>query len=350
MYRKSIYIGIIFVILSLAACGKKDHESENNEVNFLSPETVQEKAQSHITAENTSEGKNLYIDADVELGDLKELAETKILIDEETVQKFVDHLVRKQYPEVSEGKENSGERVWDYFENGQLIIACSLSENGFLNYLNVPEDLNCPYMDGEHIFEYGYMTDVMPPQMNLPAEEAAEQSGQFLNEYSCFSFRPWNILAGDQPDADAASGCYYISMQAIYDGIPVSVKSEANAAGLSTTVVFSKNGIFQVQGSFLFQDYEKRKIEQIADFDSILKKFQLDFSTFSEGDTITVDRVSIEYFPEPSKENSYTLVPVWVFDCTDRRTEINQGEEEDIYLKYSYMYSAEDGSFYGIYY
>lgn len=139
-------------------------------------------------------------------------------------------------------------------------------------------------------------------------------------------------------------------MQAICGGIPVSIKSDANASGLSTTVVYSNNGIFQVQGSFLFQDYEKREIEQIAALDSILEKFQLDFSAFSEGDTITVDRISIEYFPEQSKEGSYVLVPVWVLDCTDSRTEKVLGEEKEIRLKYSYMYRAEDGSFYGIYY
>ncbi len=350
MSNKSLLIIIAFMILSLSACEKKGSESANFEANLISPESVIEETQPHVTVQNEIDGKSLTIDADVEIGDIKEIAEVKILIDEDALLKAVDRFVRDDHPEVTEEKTEDQKRSWDYYENGDMVISCSLSENGIFYYLNYPLSLKRKYMDSGHLIEYGYFTEMTPPGMDLSAEETSEKIREILEEYSCFTFIPWNIQAEDKPEASDKSGCYVISMQAVYEGMKVSVKAEANSGPLSTSVEYSSDGICSIQGKFIFQDGEKRKIERIADLDSVMENLKVDVSSFSSGDRISVNHISIEFFPEMNEDYSYTLVPVWSFDCIDSRTDNEQGVEKEYDIKCTYMYRLEDGSFLGIYY
>lgn len=228
-----------------------------------------------------------------------------------------------------------------------MLAACSVADNGFCSYLDVQRDLTCPYLDGEHILEYGFITEQIPPGLEITAEEAGEEAARFLEEYSCFSFRPWNILAGDRPSADARSGDYSVNLQALYEGIPVSVKGDTR---ISVNVLTAVDGIYHVQGLFPLKAAKTEPVEKLVSLDSVLKKYQTEFAAFSEGDAVEVHRIALEYIPEQAGEDSCTLIPVWTFACTESRMETYDGQEQEIVTKYDYVYSAENGEFYNIYY
>ena len=350
MHKKQKYIlamikiiAIFVVIFCLTSCGKIKENKKEAEVCLHSLEMIRQETLAHVARRNTSEDKELYIDADVEIGELSNLSEVNLSVDEEKAQAFIDDLIISRYPKACEQINLDGEKSWDYFENGQTLILCSLSDTGSFSYLDVPRNLNSPYLDGEHVFEYGYITQLRPPEIMQSAEEVAQEAKLLLESYSCFDYRVWNVLAGDKPFSDAISGCYYLSMQPVYKGIPISVKGTSS---LSTAAVFSKEGIFQIQGIFTLQEVKTKEIEQIVSLDFVLEKLEKDFAVFSEGDKIRVKRIALEYVAEQGENDSYQLIPVWTFECVDSRME----QMQEMTLRYSYMYSAENGKFYGLYY
>lgn len=338
-------------VFMLAACGTTEGivveiKGELQDVKDITAETGVSVTDSDYRGE-----KKLLIDADVELGDLERLSEITIKTDKKYVHKFINEQIKSKYPEISEDKDEIGNRIWNCEKDGQLLLSCTVESDGLLHYVDVLKDVNTPYLDaGEHILEYGYITELDAPGVGLSANEAAEASVSYLEKYSSFDFRPWNILAGDCPNEIEKTGYYSISMQPMYEGMPVSVKSDPTMPGLSTTIVYSGDGIFQIHGAFMFSVSDSVKIERIVSLDSVLENFKSNFAAFSEGDSILVNRITLEYFPQVNGNSSYTLSPVWNIYCTDTRTEVIDGKEKTISLNYNYLYFAKDGELCGMYY
>lgn len=351
MRKKGISMLVMLPLFIVTACGRSEGTLAEIGMELQDMKTITDETAGHVTDRAYQDEKNLVIDADVEIGELEELTEITIRIDEERVQKFINEQIKVEYPEISEDMDETEGRKWSYEKDGQLLLSCTLTETSVTNYVDVLKDVNAPYLDdGEHILEYGYITELNAPGVGLSAEEAAEAAAQCLAEYSSFVFQPWNILAGDRPDESEKAGYYAISMQPVYEGIPVSVKNDSTIPGLSTTVMYSEDGIFQIQGAFMFSVSNNVEIEKIVSLDSVLEKFKSNFSAFAAGDNISVNRITFEYFPQMNDDYSYTLSPVWNFYCSDTRTEVINGEEQEISLRYSYLYFAENGELCGMYY
>ncbi len=351
MRKKGIGLLAALSLLTVTACGRSEGtaarvSAELQDVKNAAAETV-----THVTDSIVQDEKNLVIDADVELGAWEKLSEITIRVDEEAVQKFINRQIVSEYPEIEESRDENGSRKWNYERDGQILMSCTLEDNGGLYYVDVRKDRNCMYLDaGEHILEYGYITELEAPGVGLTAVEAAEEVARYLKEYSPFDFRAWNILAEDRPAEGDKSGYYSVSMQPVYGGIPVSVKNDPETPGLSTTAAYSSEGIFQFQGAFLFSVSEGKEIEKMVPFSAVLDKFKSEFAVFAGGNHIAVNRITFEYFPQMDKSGSYTLSPVWSFYCTDTRTEVIDDAEKEITLRYSCMYFAEDGELCGVYY
>lgn len=350
MRKKKIGILVTLSLLMVTACGKFEGTTAKVTTELQDVKNAIAETVGHVTDSVEQDKKNLVIDADVDTGTWEKLSEITFKLDEEAVQKYINEQVRSEYPEIEEGKDENGNREWSYKSDGRSLVSCSLDDNGRLYYINVPKDVNGPYLDaGGHTLEYGYITELDAPGVGLTAEKAAEEAVRYLEEYSFFDFRPWNILAGDQPATGDKSGYYIISMQPVCGGIPVSVKHDPETPGLSTTVLYSSDGIFHIQGSFLFSMSDSTEIEKIVPFSAVLDKFKSGFTAFAIGDHIEVNRIIFEYFPKMNKNGSYTLSPVWNFYCTDTRTEVINDVETEITLQYSYLYSATDGALCGVY-
>lgn len=338
-------------VFTLAACGGNGGAAAKINIELLDVEDLTAETGRKVTDSACQGEKNLLIDADVELGDMGRLFEITVKSDEKYVHKFINEQIKPKYPEISEDKDETGSRMWNCEKDGQLLLSCTVESDGVLHYVDVLKDVNTPYLDaGEHILEYGYITELDAPGVGLSAREAAEVSASYLEEYSSFDFRPWNILAGDRPDEIEKTGYYFISMQPMYEGVPVSVKRDSTMPGFSTTIAYAGDGIFQIHGAFMFSVSDSIKIERIVSLDSVLEKFKSNFAAFSEGDSISVNRITLEYFPQVNGNSSYTLLPVWNIYCTDTRTEEIDGKENTILLHYSYLYFAKDGELCGIYY
>lgn len=351
MGKKRIGIVAMLSVFMMAACGRTGETVAEINAEMQDVKSITAETRGHITDSVYQDEKELMIDADVDVGDLERLFEITIKMDKEYVQKFINKQIKSEYPEITEDKDENGNRVWRYERDGQLLMSCKVENGGVLYYVDVLNDVNAPYLDeGEHILEYGYITEFDAPDVGLSAEKAAEKAVSYLEEYSSVTFIPWNILAGDRPDEKGKSGYYSISMQPVCEGIPVSVNSDSVAQGFSTTVSYSKDGIFQIQGAFMFSALDSVEIERIVSLNSVMKQLKSSVAAFSEGDVISVNYITLEYFPKMNSDGSYTLSPVWDFYCTDTRTELIDGGEKEISLRYNYLYFAEDGELCGIYY
>lgn len=351
MKRKRFYILVALTVFFLTGCGSSGATVSKNNISLQDVKTALINTPDYVTASLSQDEKELIIDAEVTIGTTESLFEITVKSDEIQVQKFIEEQVKTKYPEISESvNEEEGNREWLYKENGQLQFFCSLSESGSIYCLDVLKDINTPYLDGEHLYEYEYLTELEAPGVTASSSEAAAPLSQFLSGYSSFDFQPWNILAGDRPDDNEKSGYYSISMQPVYQGLPIALVHDSVIPWFSTTVLYSSEGIFSIHGIFLISTSETSEFEKIVSLDSVLEKFKTSFSAFALGDTVSVTRITLEYFPEINTDGSYTLSPVWSIYCNDTRTEIINDEEKKIALQYSCLYYAENGELCGVYY
>jgi hypothetical protein len=341
-------------IVLLSGCASPVEENEDLPAVLLESQTVQANTPKQINDIYTSRNKKLIIDAEVEISDLKNLAEVTLSLDESSLQELVDDIVFTEYPNAIEDTGESGERRWCYFENRKPLVELNVNDNGFVSYLNYTKDLSVSMIDGEHLFEYGYITKIMPPQMTITAEEANEVSASLLSMYSCLSYKSFNILAEGSTENSSTSGCYYLLLQAFYEGIPISTKHETNETGVLAGALVSNDGLFQFYGTIPLKVVESKTIEQSIALDSTIAKLKSSFADFALGETINVNRIAFEYFPLSNKNGSISLRPVWSFYCTDTRTKLENSEISaglsEVATKYISIYFADDGSFCGLYY
>lgn len=303
----------------------------------------------HITEETVLSGKTLRIDAETETHGFADAAEVTIAADEEKMRSLAEELLKLRYPEAP-GFESAGEEAWQYAENGNTVFEFAVSDSGGFYYMDIPDNINGVWLEMNHLFEYGYITEQVPDGLTLSAEEAAEEAGSFLENDSDFTFRPWNVLAIGGDEGSDRSGYYEISLQAYMDGIPVSVKGEANTRGFYAVARYSDTGLFSMEGFAPFSERERRVLEDTVSPEQIVEAFRGNFDFFCSGETLEVNRIYFEYYPADNGDGSYTLTPVWAFDCVDTRTELETYETEPVVQRYSVLYYAEDGSFCGVYY
>lgn len=350
MKRKRFYILISLTIFTLTGCGNSKETISEASMDLQDTKTVLANTADHIIASLSQDDKQLIIDADIIAGETDTLFEITVKTDENQVQKFISEQVLTKYPEIKEKAGENGSRDWSYSVDEQLQFSCTLDEDGTLGYLDVSKDINAPFLDGDHVYEYGYITELGVPGADMSASETAKKITLFLAEYSAFDFQPWNILAVDSPDNSEKSGYYSVSMQPVYKGLPISIKHDSAVPWFSTTISYSSEGIFSIQGLFLLSESKSTELKKIVSLDSILEKFKASFSAFACGDTISVTRVMLEYFSQMNEDGSYTLTPVWNIYCNDSRTEVINNEKKEILLRYNNLYYAEDGELCGVYY
>lgn len=341
-------ICMIVFMISVSAC--KNNQEEPSESYGKIPIIDSENSEysnfpAHITEEIVKNGKELRIDASVEVGDLAGVAEYRLMIDQDKVNAMVRDLVYTKYPDAVIDDSKPEGRNWNYRENDQFCVSLTVSDTGYVNYLDYENDLSTAMVDGEHLFEYGYITESVPTNMRITAEEAVKTAREFCENYSDLSFDAFNVTAADSKD-EAASGCYYIMLQASCDGIPISTKHEGNDEGISVLVLLSNAGIFQVGGKIPLMPSKSRELEAIVSLDALVEKVQTEFGLWAVGEAVKINRIALEYFPIADLDGAITLRPAWSFYCMDTREE-TQGA---VTLNYVVSYLAEDGSFCGLYY
>ncbi len=351
------YIAITLVgllpLLLLTSC-KIDANSKSNAQNIEDISQTKENIQVYtphvIKDEFASQGVTLLIDADVTLGDISTVVMPQLRFSETYMDKMVYDFILRKYPDASMTGSITDQINWSKECDDKLLTSFSVRQSGYLDYIDVENDLSCSLCEVEHLFESNYITDIIPTKMTLSAKEASEKVADFLSDYSCFSFKPWNVLAANNTDS-GKSGYYYITLQAFYDGIPVNMKCDQNEGVINACAMFSATEIFQLYGTILLETTDISTIERLVPLENVLDELKNNFYLFSQGETVYIDNISFEYKAQEINDGLINLRPVWCFSCTDIRTKLEPWETVNaMEEKYEILFFADDCTFCGLYY
>lgn len=337
---------LLFPLFLLTSCGLSKDPVGQTPKDLISVSDLPEVVSDRITESVKADDKELKINVLYDGKDVTALNETRLEFDEDKKNEFINSVMYQEDGTVEESTAESGEHCWNLIRNNQLAASCSLDDRGWLQYDDIYHDINCPYMDddGGHIFEYGYITSNIPAHMTKSAKEIAGEYAKYLSEYSCFSFEAWNVLAGYEPELD--QGDYDILFQAVYDNLPVTINIGTNTRKFSVDMIYSNGRVIKLFGPWLFKAENQKKVNAITNPFQIIDEIKKDFTIYAQGENsvVEIDQMRLEYFPKESDKDSYLLVPVWNFHCTDTRHEsVDGNEEQEIKTEYNYVFYAEDG-------
>lgn len=303
----SLLLSAVLAVSCLTGCAKKEITEETKPV-------PAKKEIVSVTEEAQADGKTLVIDTTVEVPDLSSLEEVTLCFDEDLLDTMVEELVHSQYPGLKEGTVD-GYRDWSVATEEQLLFSLSLTDDGFeagrIYYLDVLRDLNGQDMgeDEHHNSTPYYMTEHIPDKLNMPAAEAAETLGTFLGQYSCFDYKPWNVVAVNCRNVPGSSGYYQAKMQPQYDGLPVLIDG---VPYVSTCL--SAEGVFTFQGVMVLKEQSRKPADATMPLEEAVEQFKADSAEDPQGDQVTVDRITAGYLAQSHYSGTWTLSPVWVFE------------------------------------
>lgn len=344
-------ISLILLVLLLTACENQKNVNISSAQNLIKVSTLKSYVGGSINDSVTVDNNVLNIELVPNGKEVDELYEIRLKFDKHKSEEFLADIMFSENKEVIETYTEAGEHCWNSINNNQICAKCMISEDGDVEYSDIIHNLNCPYVDGEHIFEYGYITSEQPRDMDKTAIEIAGEYGDSIAAYSCLSLGAWNALAGYE--AELAEGCYNISFQAKYQDIPVTINLGAQRRKFSVEMVYAHNRMIQLQGPLFYSAAKEKQISQIVNPMQIIDSIKNDFTSYvaSENSTVVINSMELEYFPTEVGGGGYLLVPVWNLNCLDTRYETTQSNEsQKIELNYHCVYYAENGNLCGVFY
>lgn len=287
-----------------------------------------------IVEQTSVDGKELYMDVQVEVPDLSSLEEVTLVFDEELLDEMVKELVHSQYPTLEE-RIMDGSRDWSVSTQEQLLFSFSCEDHGFhagrTGYLDVLRNLT-----GQDLFDDSlnrwtpyYLTPHIPDNLNITSAEAEAAFSDFLGQYSCFDYEAWNIVACN-------AGYYQAQMRPLYEDKPV-VLDQVPFVG----ACLSAEGIFEFQGIMALKEQSRKPIEVTYTLDEAVAKFQKDFADDPKGDHTTLNRISVGYISESYYDETRSLSPAWIFEYSAVSPHHNTGEEWTQH--YTTAYRMKDG-------
>lgn len=221
------------------------------------------------------------------------------------------------YAKKIDSAVQSGSMHISVVEDECLQLTFSLGENsvGGMVFLDCEKDLNGSDLDSGRSYSIPhYRTQLVPPAMEITADEASEKVCELLDSYSCLRFTPWNITAGY--DSQNMKGYYHIKLQPQMEGIPI--YSELISA------FFSDEGLFSCQGMVFLQERERTPVESVFPLERAVEQFIANCPAYAYTEKIVCKQIGLGYI-STSEADIVTLSPAWIFEC-----------QEDMY--------SEDGS------
>ena len=330
-----IALGLLSVIMTfscLTGCASEKYEKK-------------EKAETETIAvreEVLSEGKTLVIDATVEVPDLSGLEEITLSFDDNMLDTMVEELVHSQYPELKEGTMD-GYRDWSVATEERLLFGFSVEDEGWESgrtyYLDVLRDLNGQHVEEDDLnsFTPYYMTEHIPDQLEMIPEEAAETMAEYLGQYSCFTYKPWNVAAVNCRNQPDTSGYYQMCMQPQFEGMPV-----YGHGALQVRACMSAEGVFTFQGIMVLKERSRKAAEVSMTLEEAVEQFKADFAEDPKGNQVTVDHIKVGYLAQAHYSGNWTLSPVWIFEYNAVRP--RPDNQEDAMYHYTCAYRMKNGS------
>lgn len=309
----------------------------------MKPEPAKETIVS-VKEELQSNGSTLTIDTEVTVPDLSALEEITLVFDEAALDKMVEELVHSQYPGLDEGTMD-GYRSWSVQTPEQLLFSFDCIDDGFdagwTGYLDVARNLNGQDMGDDELARWTphYMTPYIPDKLEITSAEAGDTIASFLEQYSCFDYKPWNIVGCNCRSIPDSSGYYQAQMQPYYNGLPVFM-DQIPLVG----ACLSAEGIFEFQGILALTEHSRNTAEINMTLQEAVELFKSDFADNPRGDSATVNRIFAGYIAESYYDETRVLFPAWFFEYSYSETHPNTGEEMIIHS--TSMYRMDNGGLY----
>ena len=304
MKRKK-WMAAALTAICLTGCAVPQAETEPTQAALWEAGTKTELSQTF-----TAEGCTLILNGSVELPSPEELYHVELALDEDALGRFLQDYVYSAYPDAEKEAWEDGSIYWWKEEDGRHLLSFSQNTLGNGYYLDSTRDLNGKDLDEKHTLEREYITDKVPGDLTITAEEAAKAAGEEIARYSCFSFAPWNVTANVTQDG---KGDYDANLQPYLDGLPVN----GHVPFGDTSAHFSAEGLFTFQGNFLLKEISREPIVPNCTLEEAVEKLKSDFLTYLYNDEKTMEIVSVDvqYFAEYDIDNVCHLSPAWVFTC-----------------------------------
>ena len=330
------------------SAAESSKETQNVQPETSDAETSGEKAISftdnntHIEKSIEYNGATLSINADIESIADKDLKKAKLTYDKDLLDKLNNEWVAQNYPDASKRPQ----------------VTCDLND-GIIDFTDYDKDINTWDGDsGEVIMKKGFVTDKTPLGMSTDATSAGNDAIGFIQAYSPFEYRIFNILAAN--DTQNNKGYYDVNLQAEYNGLPVAlvkgvmrrddVSDEAEAGHLCSigfNIKVSKDGIFGFQGKSAMKTVDIKPVTNVVPFDNIADKCLEDMKidipadgNYGPGITVTdqkfeIVKVSVEYIPKNATFGDVELIPAWCCECVNSCISNGQLQTVTYYLAYS---------------
>lgn len=336
--HRSLGIGLLTFVFLFSGCGNKALP----DVTQADPIPTVSNFQ-HIPSDISStfavDDKTLVVNADVIFAEKIPASKVVLLPVSEEITKIAEDFSLTQTQAAVDGSTV-------YYQNdsdGNTVRTLKVNSNGCVNYLDIANDINPPKsIDADHVFDPYYITSTMPSGINVSAAKAAEDVAALMESYTCFSFIPWNVCAYEAMDEND-TGAYYIQLVPAYNGIPISMHSNVQDLALWVNAKYSNTGIFSFQGTFVFTHEKSEELTSFVTPDHVVESLGSNFHLLAQGDKITIDRISLQYYAEQDSNGTCILKPVWVLEGTEYMSEKITGYAP-ITERFTALYWAEDGS------
>lgn len=338
MGKKLVFwlLSAVLAVSLLTDCyGQENAEKTNIQ---MTKETVT------ISEEVQSGESILVIDTTAEVPDLAALEEITLCFDEDLLDTMVEELVHSQYPGLEEHPMD-GDRKWSVETEERLLFSLGVTDEGWeagrTYYLDCLRNLNGRHVEKDDInsFTPYYMTKHIPDQLEMNPEEAAEAMADYLKQYSCFTYRPWNVAAVNCRNQPGTSGYYQMRMQPQFDSIPV-----YGHGALQVSACLSAEGIFTFQGIMVLKEQSRKPAEVAMTLEEAVEQFKADFSEDHQGNRVTVDHIKLGYLAESHYSGVWTLSPAWIFEYNAVRP--LPDNQEDVTYHDTCAYRMKNGSLY----
>lgn len=301
-----------------------------------------EKETVQVCEEVCSGESTLVIETTVEIPDLTALEEITLCFDDDLLDTMVEELVHSQYPGLK-GHPMDGDRKWSVATEEQLLFSLGITDEGWETgrtyYLDCLRDLNGQRAEEDEInsFTPYYMTKHIPDQLEMTPEEAAKTMAQYLEQYSCFTYKPWNVAAVNCRNQPDTSGYYQMCMQPQFEGMPV-----YGHGALQVSACMSAAGVFTFQGIMVLKERSRKAAEVSMTLEEAVEQFKADFAEDPKGNQVTVDHIKVGYLAEAHYSGNWTLSPVWIFEYNAVRP--RPDNQEDAMYHYTCAYRMKNGS------
>lgn len=338
MGKKLVFrlLSAVLAMSFLAGCSQQNCEGNAHTQRETETVTISEEVQS---GEST-----LVIDTTVEVPDLTSLEEIALCFDEDLLDTMVEELVHSQYPGLEEHPMD-GDRNWSVETEERLLFGLGVTDEGWETgrtyYLDVLRDLNGQHAEEDALnsFTPYYMTKHIPDQLEMGSEEAAKTMGEFLAQYSCFSYKPWNVAAVNCRNQPDTSGYYQMRMQPQFEGMPV-----YGHGALLVSACMSAEGVFTFQGIMVLKEQSRKTAEVSMTLEEAVEQFMADFAEDPKGNQVTVDHIKVGYLAEAHYSGNWALSPAWIFEYNAVRPRPDNQEDATYY--YTCAYRIKNGSLY----